>query len=137
MEGITTGELAERAGVGKETVRYYERRGLLPEPPRTEAGYRQYSPDDVRRLRFIRTAQGLGFTLDEIDGLLSLRVHPDGSCRAVEARARTVLDRVERQIGELRGMKAALQELLRACRGAEPTEPCPILSAIENEEVGS
>ncbi|NIP57550.1 MAG: MerR family transcriptional regulator [Gemmatimonadetes bacterium] len=137
MERITTGELAERAGVGKETIRYYERRGLLPEPPRTEAGYRQYSAADVRRLRFIRTAQDLGFTLDEIDGLLGLRVHPDESCRAVEARARAVLDRVERQIGELRGMKTALEELLRACRAAEATEPCPILSAIENEKVGS
>lgn len=137
MDGITTGELAERAGVGRETVRYYERRGLLPEPPRTEAGYRQYSPEDVRRLRFIRTAQELGFTLDEIGGLLGLRVRPDGSCEAVEARARNVLDRVERQIGELRGMKAALEALLQSCRAAEATDPCPILSAIENEEVGS
>ena len=137
MDGISTGELAERAGVGKETIRYYERRGLLPEPPRTDAGYRQYAPEDVRRLRFIRTAQKLGFTLDEIGGLLSLRVESDGSCEAVEGRARGVLDRIEGQIEDLRGMKEALEELLQACRAAEPTEPCPILSAIEDEEVAS
>lgn len=90
MSTLTTGELAERAGVNVQTVRYYERRGLLREPPRTESGYRQYDDSDLDRLRFIRTAQRLGFKLEEID------------------------------------------ELLEACVDSEPTDACPILSAIED-----
>lgn len=131
MSTFTTGELAERAGVGTQTVRYYERRGLLREPPRTDAGYRQYDDSDVDRLRFIRTAQRLGFKLEEIDELLGLRVETDGSCDEVEARARAVLDRIDGQISDLRAIRRALGELLEACRKAEATDPCPILSAIE------
>lgn len=131
MDGITTGELAEKADVNVQTVRYYERRGLLPEPPRTESGYRQYGLEDVRRLRFIRRAQELGFTLDEIAGLLDLRVDRREECDAVERQAREVVDRVEGQMADLRSIRDALTELIRKCREAEATEPCPILSAID------
>lgn len=130
---MTTGELAEAGGVSVETVRYYERRGLLPEPPRSASGYRRYRGSDLKRLRFIRIAQELGFTLDEIDGLLGLRVDPRHNCDRVERHAAAVVDRIDRQMRELGGMRSALQRLLTACRRAEPTEPCPILSSIEEE----
>lgn len=134
MDGITTGELADRADVNVQTVRYYERRGLLPEPPRTDAGYRRYGPEDVRRLRFIRRAQELGFTLDEIGELLELRVEDGSRCRPVERKAREVLGRVEEQMTDLRRIHEALVELVRKCEAAEPTEPCPILAAIDVDE---
>ena len=86
MERYTTGQLSKLAGVGVETVRYYERKGLLPVPPRSRSGYRQYDSEALRRVAFIRRAQGLGFTLAEIDELLSLRVTRD-TCSKVEAQA--------------------------------------------------
>ena len=80
METLTIGQLARQAEVNVETLRYYERRGLIPEPPRKESGYRQYPPDDLARIRFIKHAKELGFTLKEILDLLTLRVDPETSC---------------------------------------------------------
>ena len=80
MDGLSTGEIAKQGGVNLETIRYYERRGLLPKPPRTPSGYRTFDPEAVRRIRFIKQAQGLGFSLKEIKALLALRVDPCSSC---------------------------------------------------------
>ena len=129
--GLTTGALAEAAGVGRETVRFYERKGLLPEPPRTASGYRDYPLESVERLRFIRRAQGLGFTLDEIADLLALRVDEVSACGAVEARAREKLSSVADKLTELRRMKKALERLVDACQSREPTSDCPILEELE------
>ena len=128
---LTIGSLAREAGVGVETVRFYERKGLMPAPPRTASGYRQYAPDAVHRLRFIRRAQGLGFTLHEISDLLELRVDEVGACGAVETRAREKLESVREKMGELQTIERALEGLVDACRAREPTGDCPILEELE------
>jgi MerR family mercuric resistance operon transcriptional regulator len=99
-ETLTVGALAGAAGVGRETVRFYERKGLIDEPPRTPAGYRRYPQDTVQRLRFIRRAQELGFTLGEIADLLALRVDEVSACGTVEVRAREKLKQVETKIAD-------------------------------------
>lgn len=99
--GLKIGELARRTGVNVQTVRYYERRGILAEPPRKDSGYRQYRPEAVRRIRFIKRAQRPGFTLRKIDDLLGLRVEGPGSCTAVEARTGEKLEEVESRLREL------------------------------------
>lgn len=133
MEKLSTGELADEAGVNVQTVRYYERRGLLPEPPRTPAGYRQYRPRDLQRLRFIRRAKRLGFRLSEIEELLGLRVR-DTNCEAVQSRAEKTIARIEEQMRELERMRGALRRLVEACRNREPTGECPILEDLEVED---
>lgn len=128
---LTIGQLAERAGVNIQTVRYYERRGLLARPPRTRSGYRQYPSDTVDRLRFIKRAKDLGFSLVEITELLALRVQQASACAPVEAKAREKIAVVERKIRELEGMKHTLERLAAACERREPTSECPILEALE------
>ena len=122
------------AGVGVETIRFYEREGLLEKPPRTGAGYRQYPAESVTRVRFIRSAKDLGFTLKEILELLELRVDPDKSCADVRALARAKIVDVDEKMAELARIRSALKRLAKACRGSGPTSECPILDAIEQEE---
>lgn len=131
MEGLTTGRLASQGGVNLETVRYYERRGLLPKPLRTPAGYRTFDVEAVRRLRFIKQAQGLGFSLKEIKELLALRVDPRTSCADVRRRAEVKIADIEEKLRALRSMKRALVGLAAACRGRGPVSVCPILEALE------
>jgi MerR family mercuric resistance operon transcriptional regulator len=128
---LTIGQLAARAGVNIQTVRYYERRGLMPQVTRTRAGYRQYRPEAADRLRFIKRAQDLGFSLEEIAELLALRVKHTSACAAIEAKARDKVALVERKIGELERMKRTLERLAGACQAREPTGDCPILEALE------
>lgn len=128
---MTIGQLAARAGVNVQTVRYYERRELMPEPARTSSGYRQYSTGAVDRLRFIKRAQDLGFTLGEIAGLLALRIEHGSACGPVETQAREKIDVVERKIAELESMRRTLDRLVDACKAREPTAECPILEALE------
>ena len=108
---LTIGALAQAAGIGVETIRFYERKGLLPEPPRTPAGYRQYPDDTVDRVKFIRRAQGLGFTLREVLELLDLRVNEVASCGPVEVQELEKLDQVAGKIEALRQMETALRRL--------------------------
>jgi Hg(II)-responsive transcriptional regulator len=128
---MTVGELAARAGVNVETVRYYERRGLLPQPARTAAGYRRYEPDAVARLRFIKRAQRLGFTLHEVEELLALRVRHAGACEAVGRRARAKISLVRQKLRELEAMERSLTRLAAECDARRPTGECPILHALE------
>ena len=130
---LTTGQLARASGVGVQTVRYYERIGLLRSPPRTGGGYRQYDRSDVRRLRFVRSAQELGFTLGEIESLLELRVEHGKSCASVAETADRVIARVDRKVRELSSMRRALARLRVACKEGSPTDECPILGALEDE----
>ncbi len=130
---LTIGALAQAAGIGVEAVRFYERKGLLPKPPRTPAGYRQYPGDTVDRVKFIRRAQGLGFALREISELLDLRVDEVAACGPVEAQAREKLEQVAGKIEELRRMETALQRLVEACEAREPTGACPILEELDRE----
>ena len=134
---MTIGQLAERAGVNVGTIRYYERRGLLPEPPRSESGYRLYSQDIVARIQFIRRAKELGFSLREIGELLSLRVDPETTCGDVKGRAEAKIADIEEKIRALRRMKKALTQLTAACNGHGPTSECPILEALEVEGGGN
>jgi MerR family copper efflux transcriptional regulator len=133
MKPLTIGQVAQKAGVGVETVRFYERQGLLEEPARKESGYRQYPEDVVARLRFIKRAKELGFSLKEIKELLALRVDPATTCREVKKQAQAKIADVEGKIRSLLRMKEALVELTRACRGRGPTSECPILDALEKE----
>ncbi|MDX1578218.1 MAG: MerR family DNA-binding protein [Gemmatimonadota bacterium] len=128
---LTTGQLARNAEVNVETIRYYERRGLLPEPPRTEAGYRQYRPEIVGRIRFIKRAQRLGFTLREIAELLDMRIDPGTNCAEVRQRAERKQATIDAKVRELRRIRSALDELVRACEERSSTGECPILERLE------
>lgn len=135
VKALTIGRLARSAGVGVETIRFYERAGLLTEPPRSASGYREYPAEVVRRVRFIRQAKELGFTLREIQELLDLRVAPDSSCAEVRERAKVKVAGIETRIAALQGMKAALERLARKCRGRGPMSECPILEELEEAEL--
>ena len=129
---LTIGALALATGIGIETIRFYERKGLLPKPPRTPAGYRQYPGDTVDRVKFIRRAQGLGFALREVSELLDLRVDEVAACGPVEVQAREKLEQVAGKIEALQRMEAALRRLVEACEAREPTGACPILEELDH-----
>jgi Hg(II)-responsive transcriptional regulator len=130
MTALTIGALARRAGVGVETVRFYERRGLVRRPPRPGSGFRAYPEETVARLRFIRQAQALGFTLKEIADLLALRVAPGTDCAAVRARAAAKLADVEGRLVELERIRGALAKLVAACPGSGAVAACTILGSL-------
>ncbi len=131
MEKLAIGQMAKQADVNVETIRYYERRGLLPAPPRNESGYRQYSREDLRRIRFIRRAKELGFTLQEIMELLSLKMEPGTACGDVKKRVDSKIVDIETRIESLKRMKAVLANLSRMCIGNGPASQCPILDALD------
>ena len=133
QNALTIGQLAKRAGVGVETIRFYEREGLIAEPDRRASGYRQYDADAVLRVRFIRRAKDLGFTLKEVHELLDLRVDPDCGCADVRGQARAKIRDIEQRIASLQAMKAALERLAKKCRGRGPTSECPILEELDKE----
>lgn len=133
MERLTISRLARLGGVNLETVRYYERQGLLTKPPRTASGYRVFSRDAVHRLRFIRRAQELGFSLREIRELLSLRIRPGSSRAEVRARANAKIADVEQKIRTLYAIKEALRSLTDRCDGCGPIAECPILESLDDE----
>ena len=133
MESLTIGRLARAVGVNLETVRYYERRGLLPKPPRSGSGYRLFPAEAKGRLRFIRRAQELGFSLGEIRELLSLRVAPTAKSADVRRRAQAKITDIEAKIRSLRSMKKALRELTQTCSGCGPVRDCPILESLDAE----
>ncbi len=131
---LTIGKLASRGGVNVQTMRYYERSGLLPKPARAASGYRLYTDDAVRRLSFIKQAQLLGVSLSEIQELLSLRMQAGTTCADIRQRARQKIAAVDKKIEDLRRIKGALTKLAAACRGNGPTSDCPILEALENKK---
>lgn len=134
MNDFTTGQLASRARVNVETIRYYERNGLVEEPPRSASGYRKYPADSVERLRFIKRAQSLGFSLQEIKELLELRMRPDVGCADIRRRAQAKLEDVDRRLRELRALRASLVQLTRDCAGSGPVSNCSILQSLGEEE---
>ncbi len=133
--GLTIGEVAAAAAVNVQTVRYYERRGILVPTRRTSSGYRQYDGDAVARLQFIRHAQTLGFSLAEIEELLALRIPRASACRSVERRTRDKIDDVERRIRDLQRIKQTLERLAAACRSRRTSDHCPILEALTHDAV--
>lgn len=130
---MTIGKLAARAGVGVETVRFYERKGLL-ERPSAIRGFRRYPIEAVSRLRLIRRCKDLGFSLQEISDLLVLRVDRTKGCSDVRREARRKIDEIDEKIRHLHEMRAALESLARRCRGKGPTTECPIIDALEEGE---
>jgi len=133
MESIGIGTLAKRAGVGIDTVRYYERAGLLLPRARLASGYRRYGELQVARLRFIRRAQALGFTLKEIQNLLALSKQRDVA--RVKRSAQTKLADVEERIAALERVRQGLTTLIKACPGHGRAGDCPILKALSEEDV--
>lgn len=132
MNGWTIGELAQRAETSVETIRYYERRGLIAEPPRRSSGYRQYPPEAKRRLRFIRRAKELGFSLREISELLSLRTS-SRPCGEIREQIAVKVSDLGQRIRDLGRMRRALEELSRLCEDSSPTDDCPFLDLLEEE----
>ncbi len=131
MESLTIGKLAKKTDVNIETIRYYERRGLIPKPPRRGSGYRQYPLEAVKRIRFIRRAKELGFSLNEVMELLLLRVDPNTSSSEVKRRGEAKIADIEAKIETLQRMKETLKGLVKRCDGCGTTSECPILEALE------
>ncbi len=134
MITLTIGELGKSAGAGVETIRYYERMGLLDQPTRTPSGYRRYTPEAAARLRFIKQAQQLGFSLKEIAELLSLKVSPASTCADVKRKAESKIAYIEHRIASLRKKKRALEQLKSECSGRGPIGECPILDALDRQK---
>ncbi|HEY3518444.1 MAG TPA: MerR family transcriptional regulator [Gammaproteobacteria bacterium] len=132
MPTMTIGRLAKEAGVNIDTIRYYERNGLIPKPIRRSSGYREYETADVRRLRFIVRAKDLGFTLAEIAELTSLSA--DRDVAGVKRRAEQRLEQVESKIKELQRVRRGLKTLIDACPGHGDLERCPIVAALSGED---
>lgn len=128
--GLTIGRLAKAAGVGIPTVRFYERRGLLPRPQRRASGYRSFEPDAIQRIRFIRHAQELGFSLKEVEDLLDLRMDPRRSCADVRQQAMKKIADIDAKVAGLARMRKVLDRLIETCPGDAPTTDCPILEAL-------
>jgi MerR family mercuric resistance operon transcriptional regulator len=129
---LTIGRVAKLAGVNVETIRYYQRRGLLPEPNKPHMGYRRYPIEMVKRLRFIKRAQALGFTLEEVSGLLGL----EEACACSETRALAAhkVDLIDQKVADLAAMRSALADLVDQCDAGEPTKGCPIIHVLSQDE---
>ncbi len=134
MTSLRTAELARQAGVGVETLRFYERRGLLPVPPRRASGYRDYPPSAVGLVHFVKRAQALGFSLREIKELLTLREVARATCGDVVALARRKVEEIDAKLADLGAMRAALAGLLKGCTGTAPIARCPIIESLTREE---
>lgn len=130
---LTIGELAKRGQVNLETIRYYERQGLLPKPPRSPSGYRLFPSESARRVRFIKRAQELGFSLKEIKELLALRAASGATSADVRKRAEAKIADIEGKIETLRAMKKVLARLTAACCGEGSVSECPILESLSSD----
>ena len=131
---LTSGQLAKKAGVGVETLRFYEREGLLAKPARSGSNYRQYPAEAVERVQFIRRAQLLGFQLKDIKELLALRDDPDAGSRDVRDKAVAKLADIDQRIKDLEAMRTELTRLVAACDGSGPAAHCPIITAIGDNQ---
>jgi Hg(II)-responsive transcriptional regulator len=131
QQQLTIGQVAEGAGVGVETVRFYQRSGLIPEPPRRGTEHRRYPSEAVARIRFIRGAQNVGFSLKEIEELMALRIEPGASKTDVKARAQQKVSEIERKMHDLQRMRDTLVKLIGACDGMGSLDDCPILDAFD------
>lgn len=128
------GQLAKESGVTVPTLRFYEQRGLLAKPRRLASGYREYANDTVATVRFVRRAQHLGFTLEEVRDLLRYWSDSSRSCGAVEKRARETLQRIDAKMAGLEQMREALTQYVTACRTRTTMQDCPLLSSLGGPE---
>jgi MerR family transcriptional regulator, copper efflux regulator len=127
----TRKQLADLAGIGVEAVRFYEKLGLLPEPSRSAAGYRLYSEDDVSRVRYVKRAQELGFSLSEIKDLITLTSSPASSRAELRTRAREKIAAIRAKISDLKKMDAILTQLVQSCDGRGKIAGCPIFEFMQ------
>ena len=130
---LPIGALSKATKVPIETIRYYEREGLIEEPVRGESGYRQYTSEVIARLYFIKRSKELGFTLKEIRELLSLRATENSRCNDVKEQAEAKISNIEEKIASLQRMKKALEKLVVECNGQSPIRECPILESLNSE----
>lgn len=130
MIPMTIGQVAKETGVRVETIRFYEKEGLINEPERNPSGYRQYPAETVQRVLFIQRAKAIGFTLKEISDLLSIQTKPDACCGDVLDKAATKVEQIEAKISELQRMKDTLQKLTKQCVSHNDLDDCPILDAL-------
>ena len=127
---MRTGQVARQAGVNVETLRYYERRGLLQAPPREESGYRAYSSEAVRVVRFVKRAQELGFSLDEVEALLDLADGGPDACETVQRLTAERMAELDRRIADLQAIHDSLQRLLATCDRPRDDRECPLIRSI-------
>ncbi len=128
------GQVAKRAGVNVETIRFYERKGLIKQPPRHAGGYREYPHDAIARIRFIKRAKELGFSLTEISELLLLQADPRATCGDVKQKAEVKISTIHGRIQDLQKMKCSLEQLAAACKGSGPLDDCPIIDCFETHK---
>lgn len=131
---MRSSEVAAQAGVNVQTLRYYERRGLLPEPERLQSGYRSYGPESVRVIRFIKGAQSLGFTLKETDELLELAAGGPEGCDTARELATEKLTQLENKIANLSAMRDSLRQLVNTCERSRSRRVCPLVDALDERE---
>lgn len=127
---MRTSQVASQAGVNIQTLRYYERRGLLQHPRRRPSGYRDYTPEAVSVIRFVKRAQDLGFSLDEVEMLLELAAGGPANCEAARSLATRKLEELERKMATLRAMQASLRRLVATCELPRSRRECPLLTAL-------
>lgn len=137
METLSIGQVAERAGVGVETVRFYQREGLIEEPARPGTRHRRYPSEAVTRIRFIRGAQNLGFSLKEIEELMALRLAPGTSKAEIRSRAEAKVAEIEGKLRDLQRIRDTLLKLIGSCEGTGTVEGCPILEAFDRGPGGA
>ncbi len=131
-ETLTIGQVARQVGIGVETVRFYERRGLIESPPRGSSGYRLYEPEAIASLKFIRRAKELGFTLREIKQLLELKLDEDSTCEDVKQHAEAKIQDIDARLASLQQMRRALVDLTQACDGRGKMDGCPIIRCLDD-----
>ena len=127
------GQLAKETGLNVQSIRFYEREGLLPSVDRSSSGYRIYQKDSIQRIQFIKHAQEVGFSLKEISELLSLKVNPDGSCHMVQQIAAEKLKQLDERLESIERMKLTLSSMMEMCGEGLPARACPILEALDND----
>jgi len=137
MERLTTGRLARMTDVNKETIRYYERRGLLSPPPRSGSGYREYPPEAIGVVRFIKGAQALGFSLKEVAELLTLSGESNTDCGDMRDTARRKLGDIEAKIKGLQSMRKTLKKISKACPGRGPLSKCSIIGSLSEADTSA
>ena len=128
---LRIGEVAKNSHVGVETVRFYEREGLISLPKRSVSGYRQYSESVIKQIQFIQHAKTLGFSLKEIRELIKLKNTRDARCKSIKATAKAKIADIQEKIDALERMKIALQPLVAQCKSSDPISDCPILNALD------
>lgn len=134
MDSLTVSQVAKHGGINLQTVRYYERQGLVAPTSRTEAGYRIFSSEAVRRIRFIKRAQKLGFSLKEIKELLSLRIDAHTTQADIRKRTEAKIADVEQKIRHLQAIHASLLRMTEDCSGCGSLRDCPILESLDGKE---